>query len=116
MKAGFVMECGLENLRGYIWRHGSYTGEKLRKAMETIIRIVHAMHKHDVVWTELKAENFIVFDGDIIKGADLESIAAHGETLRIYTAEAYPPDFPADDLYERLPQQPLEYSYDIWGL
>jgi hypothetical protein len=41
----------------------------------------------------LKAENFIVFgDGRVIKAVDLESVAAHKECLRAYTAETYPPE------------------------
>jgi len=115
-RVGFAMECGLENLRGHIWRHGPYTGEKLRSAMENVIRIVQALHGLGVVWSELKAENFIVFDGDKIKAVDLESVAAHNEFLRAYTAEAYPPEFPADSLYQCLPQIPVDYSFDVWGM
>ncbi|KAL3942755.1 MAG: hypothetical protein SGBAC_003099 [Bacillariaceae sp.] len=115
-RVGFAMECGLENLRGHIWRHGPYTGEKLRSSMENVIRIVQALHGLGVVWSELKAENFIVFDGDKIKAVDLESVAAHNEFLRAYTAETYPPEFPADSLYECLPKIPVDYSFDVWGM
>jgi len=115
-RVGFAMECGLENLRGHIWRHGPYTGEKLRNAMENVIRIVQALHALGVVWSELKAENFIVFPGDKIKAVDLESVAAHNEFLRAYTAETYPPEFPADSLYQCLPQIPVDYSFDVWGM
>ena len=130
--SGFVMECGIENLRGHLWRYGPYTGEKLRHAMETTIRIVYTLHNLGTVWTEVKAENLIVFvdddndnnnnnnDGNnvniVIKAVDLESVAGHKEFLRAYTAETYPPEFPPDSLYEGIPQIPLDYSFDIWGL
>ncbi|CAJ1962669.1 unnamed protein product [Cylindrotheca closterium] len=115
-RVGFAMECGLENLRGHIWRHGPYNGEKLRTAMENVIRIVQSLHGFGVVWSELKAENFIVFNGDKIKAVDLESVAAHNEFLRAYTAETYPPEFPAESLYQCLPQIPVDYSFDVWGM
>lgn len=115
-RVGFVMECGLENLRGYVWRNGPYTGKQLRNAMKNVIGIVHSLHELGVVWTELKAENFIVFQDDSIKAVDLESIAAHNEYPRAYTAETYPPEFPAESLYQCLPQIPVDYKFDVWGL
>ena len=113
---GFVMEAGFDNLRGYIWNTGRFTGDDLRRSMHNVIKVAHALHSRGVVWTELKAENFIVFASGEIKGADLESVAAHEERLRMYTAETYPPEFPADMLYKGLPNIPLDYSYDLWGL
>jgi len=116
-RTGFVMECGLENLRGYIWRNGAYTGEKLRKTMRDVIRIVHTLHSLGIIWTEVKAENLIVFgSGETIKAVDLESFTEPNTFLRAYTAETYPPEFPADMLYEGIPQIPLDYSFDIYGL
>lgn len=116
-RAGFVMECGLENLRGYIWRHGPYRGDKLKEAMRTVIRIVDTLHQLGTIWTEVKAENLLVFPiTGQIKAIDLESVAAHGECLRCYTAETYPPEFPPDSLYQALPQIPLNFSFDSWGL
>ena len=120
-KSGFIMDCGIENLRGYLWRYGPLKGESLRKAMKTVIGIVNALHQLGTVWTEVKAENLIVFDSDIdgsitIKAVDLESVAAKGEYLRAYTAETYPPEFPAESLYNSIPQIPLDYKFDVWGL
>jgi hypothetical protein len=116
-RAGFVMDCGVENLRGFIWRHGPFTGEILRDAMKTVIRIVDALHQLGTLWTEVKSENLIVFeDGRAIKAIDLESVAGHQEYLRAYTAETYPPEFPLESLYEAIPKIPLEYSFDIWGV
>jgi len=116
-RTGFVMECGIENLRGFIWKHGAYTGEKLKNAMRDVIRIVHTLHSLGTIWTEVKAENLIVFgEGEIIKAIDLESFARPNEFLRAYTAETYPPEFPADMLYEGIPEIPLDYSFDVYGL
>jgi len=116
-RTGFVMECGIENLRGYIWREGAYTGETLRNIMRAAIRTVHTLHGLGNIWTEVKCENLIVFgSGEIIKAIDLESVIGHNDILRAYTAETYPPEFPADMLYRGIPQIPLEYSFDVYGL
>lgn len=130
-RAGLVMEKGLENLRFQIRNKGAYRGEKLRQAMQTVIFIVHILHSHGLVWTELKAENFVMtnttssanpaeekdtmfFFG--IKGIDLESVIPAHDWLRVYTAEACPPEFPVDELYRSLPKMRVDPSFDMWGL
>ncbi|KAL3934828.1 MAG: hypothetical protein SGBAC_009534, partial [Bacillariaceae sp.] len=115
-RVGFVMEAGLENLRGIVWRNGPMTGLTLQQAMKRLLQTIHALHQLGVVWTEVKAENFVVMPNGNIKAIDLESVAAKGEFLRCYSAETYPPEFPPDSLYQGLPQIPLEYSFDLWGL
>ena len=136
-RCGFLMDCGYENLRSFMFRNGSFPNKKLLKnAMQHVISIVAALHRENLVWTEVKAENFIVMfptDGSknedrlkgidhtnihtMIKGADLESMCGHQDTVRVYSAEVYPPEFPVDDLYNGpCPKIPLEYSFDLWGL
>jgi serine/threonine protein kinase len=134
-RAGLIMEKGLDNLRFQIRNKGAYRGEKLRQAMQTVIYIVHVLHSHGLVWTELKAENFVMTnttssenpaDPDSsssngmfffgIKGIDLESVISTNDWLRVYTAEACPPEFPVDELYKSLPKMRVEPSFDMWGL
>ena len=134
-RAGLIMEKGLDNLRFQIRNKGAYRGEKLRQAMQTVIYIVHVLHSHGLVWTELKAENFVMTnttssenpaDPDSsssngmfffgIKGIDLESVISSSDWLRVYTAEACPPEFPVDELYKSLPKMRVDPSFDMWGL
>jgi len=132
-RAGLIMEKGLDNLRFQIRNKGAYRGEKLRQAMQTVIYIVHVLHSHGLVWTELKAENFVMTntsssenpaDPDSsggmfffgIKGIDLESVIPAHDWLRVYTAEACPPEFPVDELYKSLPRMRVDPSFDMWGL
>jgi serine/threonine protein kinase len=146
-RAGLIMEKGLDNLRFQIRNKGAYRGEKLRQAMQTVIYIVHVLHSHGLVWTELKAENFVMTnttttssdnnnptaadfpdssssgsssaDGMFffgIKGIDLESVIPAHDWLRVYTAEACPPEFPVDELYKSLPRMKVDPSFDMWGL
>jgi len=135
-RAGLIMEKGLENLRFQIRNKGAYRGETLRQAMQTVIFIVHILHSHGLVWTELKAENFVMTNTTLnthtaaaagkeeeesmfffgIKGIDLESVIPAHDWLRVYTAEACPPEFPVDELYRSLPRMRVDPSFDMWGL
>jgi serine/threonine protein kinase len=115
--AGLVMERGKDNLRVHIRKRGAYRGDALRHAMRTVIQCVHALHSNSYVWTELKPENFVVTkNGESIKGIDLESLIPTHELLQVYTAEACPPEFPIDDMYQTLPVLHVEESFDMWGL
>jgi hypothetical protein len=134
-RAGLIMEKGLENLRFQIRNKGAYRGETLRQSMQTVIFIVHTLHSHGLVWTELKAENFVMTNTTLskhsaadgfneeqsmfffgIKGIDLESVIPAHDWLRVYTAEACPPEFPVDELYKSLPKMRVDPSFDMWGL
>lgn len=115
-KSALVMEKGEDNLRFHLQRHGRLQREELRVAMERVIRVVQALHEKGMIWTEIKAENFIVKDDGRIKGIDLESVIYQQNFLQMYTAESVPPEFPIDDLHMRVPEMQPEYSFDIWGL
>lgn len=130
-RAALIMEKGLDNLRFQIRNNSAYRGEKLRQAMQTIIYIVHVLHSHGLVWTELKAENFVMTNTTNtnsnpessnqmfyfgIKGIDLESVIPAHDWLRVYTAEACPPEFPVEELYKSLPRMRVDPSFDMWGL
>lgn len=111
-----LMEKGEDNLRFCLGKKGPYKGEALRSAMKRVIRTVEALHERELVWTEVKAENFVVKRDGTIKAIDLESVIPHGEYLRMYTAEACPPEFPIDDLHRCLPEIRPDISFDVWGL
>eukprot|EP00980_Cylindrotheca_fusiformis_P008322 scaffold1740_cov102-Cylindrotheca_fusiformis.AAC.1 len=111
-----VMEKGEDNVRFHLQRHGRFQGDELKVAMERVIRVVQALHDKGMIWTEIKAENFIIQNDGTIKGIDLESVIYHNNFLQMYTAESVPPEFPIDDLHLRVPVMKPEYSFDIWGL
>ncbi|CAJ1942842.1 unnamed protein product [Cylindrotheca closterium] len=115
-KSALVLEKGEEDLRTHIQRLGRFQGPELRSAMQKVIRIVEALHSKGMVWTEIKAENFIVQRDGTIKGIDLESVIYHQNYLQMYTAETVPPEFPLADLYQCVPSIQPDFSFDIWGL
>lgn len=117
-QAGLVMEKGTQNLRSFIRKHGPYQGDALRYAMRRVIECVDVLHSQNLVWTELKPENFIVTDakGIKIKGIDLESVIPEHGQLKVYTAESCPPEFPLEEMYKTLPTMQISSKFDIWGL
>mmetsp|Transcript_1260 Transcript_1260/g.2523 ORF Transcript_1260/g.2523 Transcript_1260/m.2523 type:complete len:474 (+) Transcript_1260:29-1450(+) len=115
-KSALVLEKGEDNLRTYLQRFGEFRGPELRSAMQKVIRIVEALHSKGMIWTEIKAENFIVKRDGTIKGIDLESVIYHQNYLQMYTAETVPPEFPIADIYQCVPDIQPEFSFDIWGL
>jgi len=112
---GIVMERGYDNLRVFLRKHGAYKGDGLRQAFYSVISTVHALHSNNLIWTELKPENFVVTPTGI-KGIDLESIVPTNELLQVYTAEACPPEFPLDEMYISLPEMAVTEAFDVWGL
>jgi serine/threonine protein kinase len=115
-KSALIMEKGEDNLRFHLQRNGRFQGDELRVAMQRVIRTVQALHNKGMIWTEIKAENFIIKQDESIKGIDLESVIYHSNFLQMYSAESVPPEFPIDDLNLRVPEIQPEYSFDIWGL
>lgn len=112
---GIVMERGYDNLRVFIMKNGAYKGEDLRGSFQSVIQAVHALHSNQMIWTELKPENFVVTPKGI-KGIDLESIVQTHDWLQVYTAEACPPEFPLDEMYKTLPELRVTEAFDVWAL
>ena len=112
---GIVMERGYDNLRVFLRKNGAYKGDALRQAFYSIISTVHALHSNNLIWTELKPENFVVTPKGI-KGIDLESIVPTNDLLQVYTAEACPPEFPLEEMYVTLPEMAVTEAFDVWGL
>lgn len=116
--AGLIMERGTDNLRFQIRKKGAFRGQKLKEGFYRVIKIVNALHKHNFVWTEIKAENFVVLYGQhtLLKGIDLESVVPVNHYLKAYSAEACPPEFPAQEIYRSLPKIKGTTNFDVWGL
>lgn len=112
---GIVMERGYDNLRVFVRKYGAYKGDALRQAFYSVISAVHALHSNNLIWTELKPENFVVTPKGI-KAIDLESIVPTNELLQVYTAEACPPEFPLEEMYKTLPEMAVTEAFDVWGL
>ena len=104
---------------------GGLDGPAMRDAALAAARCVEAMHKVDLVWTDIKPENCIVTtdsigcDGDcplVVKGIDLESAIPRGDTPVDYSPEASPPEFAVDFVEGRALDHELDFSYDVWSL
>ena len=125
-----VIEAGQQDLKSVMYARGGrgeggLDGPAMRDAALAAARSVEAMHKVDLVWTDIKPENFIVTtdsigcDGDcplVVKGIDLESAIPRGDTPVDYSPEASPPEFAVDFHDGRALNHVLEFTYDIWSL
>jgi len=122
--SALVLESGERNLRELMAARGrqGLEGKSLRQAAVALVQCIRAMHSSNLVWTDLKAENFVVVtdsmgDGSLagVKGIDLESIVQKGTAPLDYSPEACPPEFA--DAYVRGygDQFQVEESYDIWS-
>jgi len=115
-----VMELGVEDLREYRSRNGLMNEDEIKAALHTAARCVDALHNAKLIWTDLKAENFVRMDtgedGNVVfKGIDLESaIPLRGNPLD-YTPEASPPEFAQAYLAGEAYDFVLDYSYDVWS-
>ena len=117
-QCALVMERGEEDLKAFIARNGPLEGKQLREAAITAIRCLQAVHAANLVWTDLKTENFVVqtSKGTVFRGIDLESAMPIRENPVDYSPEACPPEFADAFLSGTGPYFVLEYNYDIWSL
>ena len=118
-KAALIMERGTEDLKGFIEQVGALEGSLIRDAVTSAILCVEAVHSADLVWTDLKAENFVVIErGDSVdfRGIDLESAMPRKDNPVDYSPEACPPEFAVAFLEDGGQNFILEPSYDIWSL
>lgn len=119
-QCALVMDKGDADLKAYLNKNGPLTGRQLREAAVAAIQCLRAVHSANLVWTDLKTENFVVLttsnNGIAFRGIDLESAMPVLDNPVDYSPEACPPEF-ADALLEGMgPYFILEYSYDIWSL
>ena len=125
-----VIEAGHQDLKSLLYARGGkgeggLDGPAMRDAALAAARCVEAMHKVDLVWTDIKPENFIVTtdsigcDGDcplVVKGIDLESAIPRGDTPVDFSPEACPPEFAVDFHEGQALDHVLDFTYDVWSL
>eukprot|EP00580_Thalassiosira_gravida_P020306 CAMPEP_0201658140 /NCGR_PEP_ID=MMETSP0494-20130426/1138_1 /ASSEMBLY_ACC=CAM_ASM_000839 /TAXON_ID=420259 /ORGANISM="Thalassiosira gravida, Strain GMp14c1" /LENGTH=540 /DNA_ID=CAMNT_0048135097 /DNA_START=110 /DNA_END=1732 /DNA_ORIENTATION=+ len=108
-------------------------GRALRDAASSAGQCIQAVHSSNLVWTDLKTENFVVvrnsenFNNEVmdnkgslglpgVKGIDLESVIVKGGNPIDYSPEACPPEFAVAYMGGYGEDFILDYSYDIWSL
>lgn len=122
--AALILESGNRNLKDVMAArmNQGLTGKSMRQAAVALAQCIQAMHTSNLVWTDLKAENFVVvsdsigegsFDG--VKGIDLESVVPMGGPPMDYSPEACPPEFAEEYLAGRGLEFRVDYHYDIWS-
>jgi hypothetical protein len=129
-----VIEAGEYDLKALLSaRKGMpLRGRALRDAASSAGQCIQAVHSSNLVWTDLKTENFIVIGNDNlneevsdvdgkmglpgVKGIDLESVIPVRNNPIDYTPEAAPPEFARALLSGEAREFVLEYSYDMWSL
>lgn len=129
-----VIEAGEYDLKALLSaRKGMpLRGRALRDAAASAGQCIQAVHSSNLVWTDLKTENFIVIGNDNlneevndvngkmglpgVKGIDLESVVPVRNNPIDYTPEASPPEFAQALLAGEAREFVLDYSYDMWSL
>merc|ERR1712071_644232 len=98
-------------------------GKSMRDAAAAAGQCIQAMHSSNLVWTDLKPENFVLTvdeDGENglsgVKGIDLESAIPYGNSPVDYSPEACPPEFARAFIKGEAPEFILDPSYDMWSL
>ncbi|KAL3936948.1 MAG: hypothetical protein SGBAC_007834 [Bacillariaceae sp.] len=122
--SALILQSGEGNLRTLLDARGKrgLSGTVMRQAAVAIAQCIQAIHSSGLVWTDLKAENFVVLSDSLekldsggVKGIDLESaVPANGPPID-YSPEACPPEFAKEEFAGRGAQFVLKYNYDIWS-
>ncbi|KAL7489571.1 hypothetical protein ACHAW6_015223 [Cyclotella cf. meneghiniana] len=129
-----VIESGQYDLKALLSaRQGNpLRGRALRDAAAAAGQCIQAVHSSNLVWTDLKTENFVVVGNANlfqevndstgstglpgVKGIDLESVIPRGGNPIDYSPEACPPEFAKSFMAGEGAEFVLDYSYDIWSL
>ena len=119
-----VLESGARNLRNLCdaRKNVGFEGRAMRQAAVALAECVQAMHSSGLVWTDLKAENFVVTSESVgdgsaqaIKAIDLESAVPVGGPPEDFSPEACPPEFAKEFQAGRGLEFVVKYNYDIWS-
>lgn len=123
--SALVIEAGVMDLKALLIQRQArgLEGKAMRDAAVAAGQCIQAMHSSDLVWTDLKPENFVLTvdeDGDDglsgVKGIDLESAIPFGNNPVDYSPEACPPEFAQAFIKGDAPEFILDPSYDMWSL
>ena len=132
--SALVIESGVYDLKALLnARKGApLRGRALRDAAASAGQCIQAVHSSNLVWTDLKTENFVVVNYDNlnkevsdtnggmglpgVKGIDLESVIAKGGNPIDYSPEACPPEFAVAYMGGYGEDFVLDQSYDMWSL
>eukprot|EP00980_Cylindrotheca_fusiformis_P002656 scaffold622_cov102-Cylindrotheca_fusiformis.AAC.5 len=123
--SALVLQSGERNLRTLLdaRRKKGLSGTPLRQAAVAIAQCLQAIHSSGLVWTDLKAENFVVISDSLdkldqggVKGIDLESAVPVKGPPVDYSPEACPPEFAKEESAGRGASFVLQYNYDVWSL
>jgi len=124
-QSALVIEGGLKDLKQLLnsrWGQG-LTGQAMRDVAFAAGQCIQAMHTSNMVWTDLKTENFVIMeeeDGNSglksVKGIDLESARPIGQNPVDYSPEACPPEFAKAFVNGYGAEFILEPTYDMWSL
>jgi serine/threonine protein kinase len=113
--SALVMERGALDLKRYISINGQLKGRRLRDAAAAAATCLQAVHGSNLVWTDLKTENFIVDSSGQVKGIDLESAMPYKGNPVDYSPEGTPPEFARAYLAGDGCYFILRYNYDVWS-
>lgn len=112
-----VMEAGKEDLVAKIKRDGASSRQELKKICATAGDVLLALEKRRLVWTDLRAANFVLMQGSGgVKAIDLESAVPMNEKPVDCTPEVTPPEVASLYVQGRLTQATVAPSYDVWSL
>eukprot|EP00747_Dinoflagellata_sp_TGD_P019930 gnl/TRDRNA2_/TRDRNA2_127490_c0_seq1.p1 gnl/TRDRNA2_/TRDRNA2_127490_c0~~gnl/TRDRNA2_/TRDRNA2_127490_c0_seq1.p1 ORF type:complete len:487 (-),score=48.78 gnl/TRDRNA2_/TRDRNA2_127490_c0_seq1:60-1499(-) len=123
-QCAIVFEAGRERLVDVLNERGGqgFDGRPMRDAAAAAAQCIQAMHSSGIVWSDLKAANFVVVGdetGDkVMKGLKAFDVA-NATPLRSNPSrcspEASPPEFARASSSGELSSFTLEYSFDIWS-
>jgi len=129
--SALVIEQGAMDLKDGLARLGEgvgMEGRAMRDAAMSAAQCIQAMHASGMVWTDLKAENFVVVFGQddngsdeeseglpVVKAIDLESACPHKKNPIDFSPEACPPEFAKEFVKGDGEFFILDYNYDVWS-
>jgi serine/threonine protein kinase len=124
-KCAVVMEAGQKDLADILAeRKGrGLEGRALRDAAAATAQCIRTIHSSGLVWSDVKARNFVVLGDEIgddgslpgVKGIDVESCEPTRSAPNRYTAAACAPEYAVALQSGTGPDFVLDYSYDIFG-
>jgi len=115
--SALVIESGNEDLKELLAKNGNigFKGKYMRELACDVGRCVQAMHASNLVWTDLKTENFVITNNGM-RGIDLESAVKIGANPVDYSPEACPPEFATAFMKGDGAEFIVDPSYDMWSL